>query len=153
MHARDYLVRFIANKLNEIKTLFERKNGAYGAEDDVFWNFRQTALRKFGSALPPAMFDVAYILADKHWVALGKGIDVALAKGRRVLVEGRLQIRSYEDNTGQRRRIAEVIAQSVEFLDNSQGNGAGGSTKQNQGGGADFGNLGTDVFPDEEIPF
>ncbi|EAX47541.1 hypothetical protein TcarDRAFT_1276 [Thermosinus carboxydivorans Nor1] len=82
MHSREYLVRYILNKLNEVKSLFEYKNGAYGAENDVFWNFRQTALRKFGSALPPAMFDVAYILADKHWVALGKGIDVAEAEER-----------------------------------------------------------------------
>jgi len=40
-----------------------------------------------------------------------------LSKGRLVAVEGRLQIRSYETQEGQRRRVAEVIADSVTFLD------------------------------------
>jgi len=46
-----------------------------------------------------------------------------LGKGRLVAVEGRLQIRSYENNEGQRRRVAEVVANNVRFLDwpNSEG--------------------------------
>ncbi|MCD6318612.1 single-stranded DNA-binding protein [Candidatus Aerophobetes bacterium] len=39
-----------------------------------------------------------------------------LTKGSQVAVEGRLQIRSYEDKDGIRRRVAEVIARRVEFL-------------------------------------
>ena len=34
-----------------------------------------------------------------------------------VAVEGRLQIRSYEAQDGQRRRVAEVVAANVQFLD------------------------------------
>jgi len=40
-----------------------------------------------------------------------------LAKGRLVAVEGRLQVRSYEDNQGIRRKAAEVVADTVRFLD------------------------------------
>ncbi|WP_408955324.1 single-stranded DNA-binding protein [Natroniella sp. ANB-PHB2] len=40
-----------------------------------------------------------------------------LNKGRLVAVEGRLQIRSYETDEGQRRRNAEVVANNVQFLD------------------------------------
>lgn len=40
-----------------------------------------------------------------------------LGKGRLVAVEGRLQIRSYENNEGQRRRVSEVVANNVRFLD------------------------------------
>lgn len=40
-----------------------------------------------------------------------------LTKGRLVAVDGRLQIRSYETKDGQRRRVAEVVAQNVQFLD------------------------------------
>ncbi len=40
-----------------------------------------------------------------------------LSKGRMVAVEGRLQIRSYEDREGIRRTIAEVVASGVTFLD------------------------------------
>jgi single-strand DNA-binding protein len=40
-----------------------------------------------------------------------------LVKGRMVAVEGRLQLRSYEDREGQRRNVAEVVAEHVQFLD------------------------------------
>lgn len=39
-----------------------------------------------------------------------------LAKGSGVAVEGRLQIRNYEDKDGVKRRVAEVVAWRVEFL-------------------------------------
>jgi single-strand DNA-binding protein len=40
-----------------------------------------------------------------------------LHKGRLAAVDGRLQIRSYENRDGQRVRVAEVVAESVRFLD------------------------------------
>lgn len=40
-----------------------------------------------------------------------------LTKGRLVAIEGRLQIRSYDDSQGIRRKAAEVVADSVRFLD------------------------------------
>ena len=40
-----------------------------------------------------------------------------LGKGRLVAVEGRLQIRSYDDQNGIRRKAAEVVADQVRFLD------------------------------------
>jgi single-strand DNA-binding protein len=43
-----------------------------------------------------------------------------LGKGSQVAVEGRLQIRSYEDREGQRRTAAEVVADSVQFLDSKE---------------------------------
>ena len=51
-------------------------------------------------------------------VMWGKQAEVAgnsLQKGHRVLVEGRLQIRSYDDNNGNKRYVTEVIANSFEF--------------------------------------
>lgn len=39
-----------------------------------------------------------------------------LTKGSQVAVDGRLQVRSYEDRDGIRRTVAEVIAWRVEFL-------------------------------------
>lgn len=41
----------------------------------------------------------------------------SLQKGHRCALEGRLQIRSYETNDGQKRRVAEVVAQNIEFLE------------------------------------
>ena len=38
-------------------------------------------------------------------------------KGQRLLVEGRLQIRSYEAKDGSRRWVTEVIGNSIEFIE------------------------------------
>jgi single-strand DNA-binding protein len=58
------------------------------------------------------------------WEKLGETAGNNLTKGQRVLIEGRLQIRSYEGNDGQKRRVAEVVAQSMEFLENKKVSGA-----------------------------
>lgn len=51
-------------------------------------------------------------------VAWNKTAEIAgnnLNKGQRALIEGRLQIRSYNDREGKRQYMAEVIAERVEF--------------------------------------
>ncbi len=40
-----------------------------------------------------------------------------LKKGSLAAVAGRLQIRSYEDNEGVKRKVAEVVGENVRFLD------------------------------------
>lgn len=40
-----------------------------------------------------------------------------LAKGRLVAVEGRLRIESYQTGEGERRKVTEVVARTVQFLD------------------------------------
>ncbi len=40
-----------------------------------------------------------------------------LAKGRAVAVEGRLRIDTYQTEEGERRKITEVVARNVQFLD------------------------------------
>lgn len=79
------------------------------------------------------------------WEKLAETCGNNLTKGQRILVDGRLQIRSYEANDGQKRRVAEVVAQSIEFLERKQTNTDG------QPNSVDY--FGKDVFPDEEIPF
>ena len=56
-----------------------------------------------------------------------------LGKGSQVAIEGRLQIRSYEDREGKRRTIAEVVADSVQFLDTRNGGSGGGGQHREQG--------------------
>ena len=73
-----------------------------------------------------------------------------LGKGRRVLIEGRLQISEYEKD-GQKRRSTDVVAQNVEFLDSKQQ----GQQQENNNPktGYDVSSFGTEVFPEEEIQF
>jgi single-strand DNA-binding protein len=78
------------------------------------------------------------------WGKLAETCGNYLNKGRLVAVDGRLQIRSYETQDGQKRRVAEVVADGVRFLDRGKEptNAAG------TGGG-----VSGDVFPDDDIPF
>lgn len=87
------------------------------------------------------------------WDKLAEVCGNNLTKGRRVLVEGRLQIRDYEKD-GQKRRAADVVAQNIEFLDSKQAAGGGGTTASPaKSSGYDVSSFGTEVFPEEEIPF
>jgi single-strand DNA-binding protein len=72
------------------------------------------------------------------WAQLGERVSQYLTKGRRCLVQGRLQSRSWEQD-GQKRSKVEVLANDVTFLDGrgddnggSQGSAGGSST----GGGS-----------------
>lgn len=53
------------------------------------------------------------------WNKAGENCAEYLAKGRRAAVDGRLQIRSYEDSNGARRYATEVVAERVEFLESA----------------------------------
>ena len=60
------------------------------------------------------------------WGPLGERVAQYLSKGRRALVQGRLQSRSWETD-GQKRSKVEVNASDVTFLD-SRGSGEGGNS-------------------------
>ena len=86
----------------------------------------------------------------------GKPAEIAgnsLAKGHRVLVEGRLQIRSYDDNKGVKRWVSEVIANSFEFIERKTdgSNSAPAATPTSNPSPMD--SFGTPVPFNEEIPF
>lgn len=50
------------------------------------------------------------------WGKLGETCAQYLSKGRQVLVEGRLQYRTFEDKEGISRKVAEIVANTVQFL-------------------------------------
>lgn len=54
------------------------------------------------------------------WRKLAEVCANHLSKGRLVAVEGRLQIRSYDDQNGVRRKASEIVADNVRFLDRAQ---------------------------------
>lgn len=54
------------------------------------------------------------------WNKLAESCANFLSKGRLIAVEGRLQIRSYEGQDGQKRYVAEVVASEVQFLDKAK---------------------------------
>lgn len=61
------------------------------------------------------------------WGPLGERVAQYLTKGRRALVQGRLQSRSWEQE-GQKRSKVEVLASDVTFLDGRGGEGGEGGS-------------------------
>jgi len=66
------------------------------------------------------------------WGPLGERVAQYLAKGRRCLVQGRLQSRSWEQE-GQKRSKVEVLATDVTFLDGRSDGGEGGNSGSSYG--------------------
>lgn len=63
------------------------------------------------------------------WEKLGELVMQYLAKGRRVLVQGRLRQDSWDDkDTGKKRSKVEVVATDVTFLDGPSGDNTGGNS-------------------------
>lgn len=136
-------------------------------------SFRIAVDRPFNSQSGEREADFINIVV---WNKAAENTAKYMSKGRQIAVEGRLQIRSYDGNDGQRRWVTEVIADRVEFL-------GGGSTGGNAGGGNygggysaqpqnnyqhqndqftqnaapsdnNLGSFGTEVsFSDEDLPF
>ena len=85
------------------------------------------------------------------WGKQGESCSQYLAKGRQVFVEGSIRSRSYDDKTGTKRYVTEIVAQRIRFL------GGGGGTRmapEVEGGGTDEISTGGGQPPfDDDIPF
>ena len=62
------------------------------------------------------------------WRQTGEFVSKYFAKGRMAVVSGRLQIRSWTDKDGNKRRTAEVVADNVYFGDSKRDSDGGNST-------------------------
>lgn len=85
------------------------------------------------------------------WQKQAENCASYLGKGRLVAVDGRLQVRSYEDSQGIRRKAAEVVAENVRFLDRAKegSTGAGSAAVGSESGG-----YGSEIsFNEDDIPF
>lgn len=85
------------------------------------------------------------------WGKQAEAVGNNFKKGQRILLEGRLQIRSYDAKDGGKRWVAEVIASTFEFIerkDDSTNAGAAGHSAMDS-----FGQEIPGIPFDEEIPF
>ena len=87
-------------------------------------------------------------ITDWHTVtcfgATADNVHKFVTKGRQVCVEGRLQYDSWDDEkTGQKRKKAKIVADSVTFLGGKEGN------MSTSGGNDDI----PSFAPEEDIPF
>lgn len=78
------------------------------------------------------------------WRKLAETVANHLTKGRLAAVQGRLQVRSYETQDGQKRRVWEVVGDQVAFLDRPS----------SQASSEPFGDIGSEADDGgDEIPF
>ena len=111
---------------------------------------RDPELRRTGSGIAVASFTVAVdrdfggrdggeketdFIDCVAWRQTGEFVSKYFTKGRMAVVSGRLQIRSWNDKDGNKRRTAEVVADNVYFGD-SRRDGDGGSFGGNTYGSA-----------------
>lgn len=80
------------------------------------------------------------------WGATAENCNKHLHKGSKVLLEGSLQTRSWEDSNGAKRYTTEVVAKTVQFL----GKSSGGGSKQDDG---EADEQGGSSFTADDIPF
>lgn len=75
-----------------------------------------------------------------------------LSKGRKVIVQGSLQTRSYDASDGTKRYVTEIVAENVEFADGKQ-NGGNAAPANNHSQPARQSNGGFTEVDDAELPF
>lgn len=73
------------------------------------------------------------------WRQTAEFVSKYFAKGRMAVVSGRLQIRTWTDNTGNKRRTAEVVADNVYFGDSKRDGENNGSYNGNSYAGGNNG--------------
>lgn len=98
------------------------------------------------------------------WQKAAEFVSQYFKKGQQMALEGRLQVRSYDDNNGQRRWVTEVVTEKVEFVGSKTGGNSGSNSAGSGSGGGNAGGSGADspsqlgwgeeiVFDDNDIPF
>ena len=116
---------------------------------------RDPELRRTGSGIAVASFTLAVdrdfsprdggeretdFIDCVAWRQTGEFVSKYFTKGRMAVVSGRLQIRSWTDKDGNKRRSAEVVADNVYFGDSRRdGDNAGASYGGNTYGGNAYG--------------
>ncbi|MDH3443499.1 MAG: single-stranded DNA-binding protein [Deltaproteobacteria bacterium] len=131
--------------------------GNLGKDPDVRFTNNGKAVAKFPIATSEVWTDATGSRQERTewhniivWGKQGETCGQYLSKGRQVFVEGSIRSRSYDDQSGNKRYITEIIAQRVRFL------GGGGGTRvapeaDDGGGGEDMGTGGP--AQDDDVPF
>ena len=97
------------------------------------------------------------------WQKAAEFVSEYFHKGKQMALEGRLQVRSYDGNDGQRHWVTEVVAEQIEFVgskhDSNSNRNSSGTGNTNSSAGSSSGNnpyegLGQEVmFDDNDLPF
>lgn len=103
------------NKVLLIGNLTKDPELRYTPQGTAVVNLRLAVNRRFKDRNQALKEEVCYITVVA-WDKQAETCNQYLHKGSPVFIEGRLQSRSWEDNSGQKRSVVEVRAERVQFL-------------------------------------
>ena len=98
----------------------------YTSSGKAVASFRLAVSRpQFGAGRDANQKETADFFSVTAWEKLAETCGRYLAKGKLVLIEGRLQNRSYTANDGTQRTVTEIIANDMRMLGPKSGGGGG----------------------------
>jgi len=103
------------NKVFLIGNLTKDPELRYTPQGTAVSNLRIAVNRRFKDKAGEQKSDVCFVTVVV-WDKQAEVCNQYLQKGRPILVEGRLQSRSWEDNEGKKRNVLEVRAERIQFL-------------------------------------
>jgi len=108
------------NKVLLLGNLTKDPELRYTPQGAAVANLRMAVNRKYRDKNQELKEEVCFITAVV-WNKQAETCNQYLHKGSSVFVEGRLQSRSWEDNTGAKRSVIEVRAERVQFMGGGPG--------------------------------
>jgi single-strand DNA-binding protein len=157
----------VETKVSSLKSSKKRGNvmsvnkvmliGNLGKDPDVRFTSNGRAVARFPIATSEVWIDAEGSRQERTewhnvvvWGKQGETCGQYLAKGRQVFVEGSIRSRSYDDKSGVKRYMTEIVAQRVRFL----GGGGGGRVAPESETTPQESSLSGDAPPfDDDIPF
>ena len=129
----------------------------YTQSGKAFCRFTLAVDRRFSRTAQQEGQQTADFIPITCWEKLAEICGNNLTKGRRIGVEGRIQVRSYDGNDGQRRYATDVVADNIEFLDAKNAGHSDFDAPRSMTGGVPAAGSAPDmmgpVIPDDDIPF
>ena len=138
------------NKVVLIGRLTKDPELRYTASGVAVCTFTLAVDRNFGSREGDNQADFIPIVA---WRKLAETCGKYLAKGRLVAVAGRIQVRNYETQDGQRRYVTEVVADEVRFLGRNTGETSQAQDNEPQEFNQDIPEFEPIEGEDDDLPF
>lgn len=124
--------------------------GRLTKDPELKYTNKNTAVCNFTLAVNRRFSEETDFIPIVAWGNTSEFCSKYFTKGRKVIVIGRIQVRSWEDDTGNKRYTTEVVAEEVDFAD---------SKKNDNNYVTDLNLSGADGFypmpgeEDDELPF
>lgn len=99
--------------------------GRLAQDPEIRYTNNGKAVTNFTMAVDRGKDKGADFIPVVFWDKTAETIGNYVKKGQRLLIEGRLQVRSYENTNGEKRRVTEVVGNYMEFIEKAEKTNSG----------------------------